>query len=348
MRRKKLAMSHSEVVSRYAGPLFRGALRYVTPKKASNLLRCELDMRRRRLRAEGLPYVLHLEPTNACTLRCPLCITGAHDLQVPTGMLKFNRFAEILGAVRDHVVFARLDGVGEPFLNADFIPMLEYTHALGIGTVVSSNFQSCEPADMDRVVRSGLDYLIVSLDGVSQQVYEQYRVGGDIEKVKENLHALLAARARRGSRTPFVEWQFLEFDHNAHEVDEARRLAAQWGVDRLLVTNARPGRWQDGIAKSGQKTCYWFYKALNVAWTGDLKACCSDGLGERFSIGNLLQEPLPAIWNGPVMTELRDLFVSAETASARIAGSKCITHCPLTHAARRNVGLAPLPGAPAG
>ena len=339
MRRGKLAMSHSETAMRYLAPLAPNLRRYLTPHKLRNVALCELDMRTRARRASGLPYVLHLEPTNACTLRCPLCITGARDNRVPPGRLRFDDYCRLMAGVRDEIVFVRLDGSGEPFINPHFAAMLEYAHAHGIGTVVSTNFQNSEPEEMERLVRAGLDYVIVSLDGVTQEVYEQYRVGGDIQRVLANLEALLAARRHLGSAAPFVEWQYLEFDHNAHEVDAARQMAAEIGVDRLLVTNARPSFWQSQIASDAQRTCYWFYKAMNVAWTGDLKACCSDGLGEAFSVGNLLEQDLPAIWNGPRMLALRDLFISPRPYDESVATSKCITHCPMVNAARRAARL---------
>jgi len=339
MRRKKLAMSQGETARRYITPLRPNLHRYVTRRKMRNAVLSELDMRRRVRVASGLPYVLHLEPTNACTLRCPLCITGARDNQLPPGNLRFDAFSRLMSRLKDDIIFMRLDGSGEPFINRDFIAMVEYAHAMDVGTVVSTNFQNSDPADAERLVRAGLDYVIVSLDGVTQEVYETYRVGGDIRKVYDNLEALLRARERLGRSNPYIEWQFLEFDHNAHEVSQARDMAAQLGVDRLLVSNARPSAWQANIAGEAQSTCYWFYKSINVAYNGDLKACCSDGLGEEFAMGNLLEQGLPEIWNGPVMQDLRDLFISPERYTERVAASKCITHCPMVNAGRRKHGL---------
>jgi len=339
MRRKKLAMSHGETARRYITPLMPNLHRYVTPRKLRNAVLSEYDMRRRARVARGLPYILHLEPTNACTLRCPLCITGARDNRLPPGKLSFDQFSRLMSRLKDDIVFVRLDGSGEPFLNRDFTAMVEYTHAMNVGTVVSTNFQNSDPADAERLVRAGLDYVIVSLDGVTQDVYETYRVGGDLQLVLDNMQAILDARERLGRATPFVEWQFLEFDHNAHEVPAAQQMASDMGVDRILVSNARPSAWQANMAHDDQLTCYWFYKSMNVAYNGDLKACCSDGLGEEFAMGNLLEQTLPEIWNGQVMLDLRDLFISPESFTERVADSKCITHCPMVNGARRNLGL---------
>lgn len=339
LRKRKLALSHEETVRRYLAPFLPNLHRYLTPRKIANILAAELDMRRRARVVRSRPYVLHLEPTNACTLRCPLCITGARDLRVPTGLMKFERYTELLSRVRDDIVFIRMDGVGEPFLNPEFFAMLEYAHALGMGTAASTNFQNVKPDRMERLVRTGLDYLIVSLDGTTQEVYEQYRVGGDMDKVLRNLEAVLEARARVPGNNLFVEWQFLEFDHNAHQADEAKRRAEALGVDRLLITNARPSAWQSVLTKEKQTTCYWFYKAINVSWTGDLKACCSDGLGESFSMGNLLSHPMEQVWNGPTMLALRDLFIQPGIYDSSLKDSKCITHCPIVNAGRRNLGL---------
>lgn len=339
LNKAKLALSHGETVKRYLHPFLPGLPRYLTPRKLANMGLAELDMRRKAVKVRSLPYVLHLEPTNVCTLRCPLCITGTRELQVPTGLLKFERFQQIVDSAKDHVVFMRLDGVGEPFLNPDLLRMIRYAHDAGIGTAISTNFQSVKPERMEEVVRSGLDYMIVSLDGVTQEVFEKYRVGGDIQKVYDNLKAVLEAKHKHPESKLFVEWQFLEFDHNAHEVDEARRQAEALGVSRFLVTDARPSRWKKELVTEAQSTCYWFYKALNVSWTGELKACCSDGLGERWSMGQLGDASLAEVWNGPTLQHLREMFVNPAPYDPSVADSKCVTHCPIVNAGRVHNGL---------
>ena len=122
---------------------------------------------------------------------------------------------------------------GEPLLNPDVFSIVEHTHRNRVGTNISSNFNWPQPVDINDFIRSGLDYVTVSLDGVTQEAYQQYRVRGDIAEVFDNMKRLVSAKKALKSKTPFVEWQFIVFKHNEHEMAKAREMASEIGVDLL-------------------------------------------------------------------------------------------------------------------
>ena len=88
---------------------------------------------------------------------------------------------------------------------------------------------------LDKIITSRLEFLILSIDGISQDTYVKYRVLGNVNKVLGNVEKLIRRRKELGSKTPFIEWQFIVFDHNAHELEAAREMAEQMGVDRFRV-----------------------------------------------------------------------------------------------------------------
>ena len=73
------------------------------------------------------------------------------------------------------------------------------------------------------------------MDGASPDTYVKYRQRGDFEKAVRNLRALTDEKRRSGRDVPFINWRYILFNHNDsdEEMDRARQLAADIGVDRL-------------------------------------------------------------------------------------------------------------------
>ena len=83
------------------------------------------------------------------------------------------------------------------------------------------NFLSEEKCD--ELIKSGVGTVIVSIDGVSQNVYEQYRIGGKVEKVFENISYLNEANKKYGNHVALLP-QFIVFEHNYHEVEVFKKF----------------------------------------------------------------------------------------------------------------------------
>ena len=337
--KKKYALSEGETSRKYIGALWPRIHRYLTPRKLLNAARVERESRTRTVRVRGKPYVLHLEPTNICSVRCPYCRTGAGDNELPNGMMSFASFKRIFDHLRDDLIMVRLDGAGEPFINKHISEMISYCHYHGVATTMSTNLQSCDDHDLEEVVRAGLDYLICSIDGTTQEVYEKYRIKGSLEKCLLNLRSLADIKQRLGSSTPFTDWQFLIFDHNLHQVEEVKRMVVGSGADRLSLNDVRPETWKKIIAGEPPHTCYWFYKAINVTYDGHVRACCSDGMGHAFTFGDLVELGFDAVWNGEKQMQARRLFVDAREKPPVLEDAKCVATCAMVNDSRRRHGL---------
>src|SRR5437868_11268640 len=133
----------------------------------------------------GLPVAISFEPTTSCNLRCPECPSGLRAFTRPTGMLKKDFFSETIDQLSRELLYLVFYFQGEPFLNPDFLDMVRYASSKKIYTATSTNAHYLNDDNARRTVESGLDRLIISIDGTTQQVYEQYRVGGSLEKVME-------------------------------------------------------------------------------------------------------------------------------------------------------------------
>ena len=224
-------------------------INYGTPKKLANIMLAEWELRQQKTTLRCLPYYYFIDVCNVCNLRCPLCPTGNTTIARKQAVLSLEQYKEFFGKIKEYALVVSMYNHGEPLLNPELFSIIEHTHRNRVGTNISSNFNWPQPVDINDFMRSGLDYVTVSLDGVTQETYQQYRVRGDITEVFDNLKRLLSARKALKSKSPFVEWQFIVFKHNEHEVDAARKLASEIGVDLLRFIS--PGVASGGYAQPG-------------------------------------------------------------------------------------------------
>ena len=152
----------------------------------------------------GLPVSISFEPTTSCNLRCPECPSGLRAFTRPTGMLQNNFFKQTIDDLHKHVLYLIFYFQGEPYLNPDFLDMVAYANKKKIYTATSTNAHYLTDEMAKKTVESGLDRLIISIDGTTQDVYKQYRVGGNLEKVLEGAKNIVKWKQALNSKTPFV------------------------------------------------------------------------------------------------------------------------------------------------
>src|SRR5690606_29835086 len=116
----------------------------------------------------------------------------------------------------------------------------------GIYTATSTNGHYLGEQAASHTVASGLDRLIISLDGTTQDTYQSYRVGGTLEKVLAGTRNVLAARKAMRSRTPHISFQFLVVRQNEHQIPEVYRLARELGVDQVALKTAQICDFENG------------------------------------------------------------------------------------------------------
>tara|TARA_B100000282_G_scaffold53160_2_gene34304 strand:+ start:3690 stop:4961 length:1272 start_codon:yes stop_codon:yes gene_type:complete len=76
--------------------------------------------------------------------------------------------------------------------------------------------------------------IYVALDGTTNDTHQQYRRGVDYNKALDNARYAIDAGAK-------VRWQFIEFEHNKHQKEEAIRLAEKYGFTDIEIRNSRLG-----------------------------------------------------------------------------------------------------------
>ncbi|HEX2970732.1 MAG TPA: radical SAM protein [Tepidisphaeraceae bacterium] len=297
--------------------------KYPSLRRIANLAVVEGEYLLRRQKLHGFPYVMIIEPNNTCNLRCPFCPTTLGELAQPDGMMPLEQFKRLMDQIAPYTFRVILYNWGEPFLHKDIIPMIEYAHSKRIGLIVSSNLNALPRQGVEALVASGLDQIIVSCDGLSQESYEKYRRNGKLAKVVENLKLIHETKKRLGRSRPKVELQFLAFKHNEHEIPGVPEFGRQVGADHVSILNprfdypseeilpasnpayVRPGyapgeREHEPLRKRADKTllpipCSWPWRSMIVNWNGTVDPCCYNN--KQLSFGNVHEQPIRKIWN---------------------------------------------------
>jgi len=197
----------------------------------------------------SLPFGLVVDTSNACNLACPGCVHSerAKELKLfdwKPGLISENCFTAFLRRYGASAMNATLCNYGEPLANAATPKYIQAAKRYLLHTTISTNM-TLPRFDASAYVESGLDYMVLSIDGATQPVYERFRRKGDLGQAFENIRKLVAARDRLGRRTPILAWRFLAFEHNAHEIPAAMDKARELGVDQFRADPAWTIDWDD-------------------------------------------------------------------------------------------------------
>jgi len=289
------------------------------------------------LTSNRLPYPnsVYIDPvSNLCQLKCPLCPVGAQLLRQERIVMSMDTFKTIL----DKMPFLRtieLYRSGEPFLNPDLFAMLRLAHQRKIKVVISTHFSFPKPDEFfDELAASGLETLVVSLDGTSRETYSHYRVGGDYDLVMSNMKKLIDAKNRSGSKKPEIIWQFLVNKYNEHEIATAQGISAALKItldlrpisladnepdvrhdcfdieERKLawlpkndayVSDCYKGEYRYPLSKW---ICPQLFTRVMVMADGKILPCC-EVWDQESAFGDLLKESFDDIWYGPKYLDAR-------------------------------------------
>ena len=157
----------------------------------------------------GVPFSISVEPTTACNLGCPECPSGLKSFSRPTGSIKTDFFRDTIDKLHKELLYLSFYFQGEPFLNKGFLDMVAYASSKGIYTATSTNAHFLDEETARKTVLSGLDRLIISIDGTTQETYEQYRRGGELNKVIAGARNMVKWKKELKSKTPYLVFQFL-------------------------------------------------------------------------------------------------------------------------------------------
>ena len=221
----------------------------------------------------------------------------------------------VLAEVKDTAHTIQFYFQGEPLLHPDLPQMIREAHEAGLYTIVSTNAQALTQERAEALVASGLNRIIISMDGLTEASYNAYRVGGSLEKTKAAIRYLRKAKKRLKGNTT-IELQCLRLRTNEHEWSEFKRVYKQLGADRMVFKTAqlydcsaghplmpsderysRYEKGKDGLfhRKQLRKECLRVWSGVVVTTTGEVLPCCYDK-SHAYAYGNILTAPLKELF----------------------------------------------------
>lgn len=282
----------------------------------------------------GKPMSMSIEPTTACNLGCPECPSGLRQFTRPTGNLKADFFEQVVQDSYRHLAYLTFYFQGEPYINPNFLDMVAYASKRGIYTATSTNAHFLHDKLAKRTVESGLDRLIVSLDGTTQEVYESYRRNGELNKVLEGTRNVLRWRKELKSKTPLVIFQFLVVKPNEHQIEAVQKLGDEMGVDQVVFKTAQVYDYENGnpliptieeysryrkgadgkyrIKNKMLNQCWRMWQGCVVTWDGLVVPCCFDK-DATHRMGDLKTHSLREIWSGSVYNNFRQSLLRSRS-----------------------------------
>lgn len=274
----------------------------------------------------GMPMSISIEPTTSCNLRCPECPSGLRSFTRPTGMLKPELFESTINQLASRLSYLIFYFQGEPYLHPQFLDLVEYASRKRIYTATSTNAHYLNDRNAKATVKSGLDRLIISIDGTTQETYESYRIGGSLEKVIEGTKNIVRWKRELKSSTPHVIFQFLVVKPNEHQIDEVNKLGKELGVDEVAFKTAQIYDYQQGsdliptidrysrYKKSNDGTyqiknellnhCWKMWHSCVITWDGKVVPCCFDK-DAHYVLGDLNHQSFEEIWRGQKYNDFR-------------------------------------------
>jgi radical SAM protein with 4Fe4S-binding SPASM domain len=297
-------------------------------KKIMNWICVEASINMRSKSTWGWPTHIQVEPATLCNLKCALCpVTEGMDR--PTGLMDFDLFKGLIDDVGEYVFLIFMWDWGEPFVNPAIYKMISYAKQRGIKVASSTNAHVfAREENADRLIRSGIDTIIIAMDGITQESYERYRQSGDLATVLEGIRNLVRHKRILNSETPLINLRFLVMKHNEHEVPELKQLAKSLGVDVLSLKTVNPyasdtyfvhraeraedydafiptdpsyrrfryvGEGDNRRRVRREPPCRSLWNTPTIHWNGIVSPCTYD-YNEMYVLGDLKRDTLQHIW----------------------------------------------------
>lgn len=283
----------------------------------------------------AFPSFFSIEPNNTCNLFCPECPAGGGHMLRPSGFMTWETYKLTISQLSRKAIYLTLYFQGEPFLHPRIFDMIKLAQQKRLYVSTSTNGHFLDQETCSKIIESGLDKLIISLDGVDQIAYESYRKGGDFDKVINGINNIVQAKKQHKSKKPFIELQFLVLGTNEHQTNDITQLAKKLNVNTLNLKTAQIYDYQKGhtlipkgesysrykkvspgeyVLKSNlPNRCHRMWNGCVITQSGDIVPCCFDK-NAKHQMGNINKSTFANIWQSEHYQEFRQSILSNRTA----------------------------------
>lgn len=306
----------------------------ISAKKIRNIISNEISRWKKKLSDLYPPSLILLEPACMCNLKCRLCKLGNDNIKREKGLMNFNMPKKIIDEIGDELFTILFTNWGEPFLNNQLLEMVRYASERKIFTKINTSGHLVKTREMaEGIINSGLDEIVVALDGLTEEIYLENRVGGDFYAVTEGMKLLGEMKRLKSSKNPCVKMLFIITKKNEHQRNKVPAFAKNLGVDRYIIKTANlayipvanraefiPDNMDYSRYRSEDFTlkerilygCMRAWHSAVVLWDGRVVPCCNDDEGD-YVMGDLNKNSFMEIWNGKKYSNFRDMLITSKS-----------------------------------
>tara|TARA_B100000809_G_C15110874_1_gene520538 strand:+ start:942 stop:1955 length:1014 start_codon:yes stop_codon:yes gene_type:complete len=305
-------------------------IKSLTLSRIWNILQLKLSFYLSRLLKKpmhwGTPIAISIEPTTACNLKCPECPSGLRQFSRPTGNLKPGVNESILKNLGRNLQYINYYFQGEPFINPQFLDFVKAARQKNIYVLTSTNAHFISEKTAHKIIDSGLSELIISIDGTTQETYENYRIEGKLDTVLHGLNNITKIKKERKSQFPIVTLQFLVTKQNEHQIKDIEDIQDKYDADNLSLKTIQVYDYENGNTllpvnekysrykknKNGKFSlknkmsnhCWRMWSTCVFTWDGKIVPCCFDKDAEH-QMGELSKIKFKSIWKSEVYNDFR-------------------------------------------
>lgn len=296
------------------------------------------------------PIFIEIEITTRCNLKCIIC---EHTYwREPNKDMSFEQFKKIINQF-PFLCWIGLTGIGESFLNKDFIKMLEYVKKKKIYIELYDSFYFIEKNIADELIKLKIDRILASIDAAKKETYEKIRKGSNFEKVINNIHYLFKKKKQTNSKYPKIGFHFIINKLNYQEIPDFIKLVdnLREKVDTEIQFTGLLHNFPEikelfmkvpediikeaeEIAKKKEIKLIWNQNIPSLkpfinectAWSmpfifvdGSVICCCASNeankrdFQKRYSFGNVLEQPFKTIWFSEQYKKFREDITKGKT-----------------------------------
>ena len=274
----------------------------------------------------GLPFNVSVEPTTSCNLGCPECPSGIKSFTRPTGNMNPDFYKKLLDEMGSKLIYLYFYFQGEPYMHPNFLQLVKEASDKNIYTVTSTNAHFLTKRKAKETVESGLSRILISIDGTTQEVYENYRIGGKLSKVLEGTRNLVEAKKEANVSYPHIAVQFLVVRPNEHQIEEIQALGKDLGVDEVKLKTAQIYDYENGsdliptideysrykknetgkyaLKNDLLNSCWKLWHSCVITWDGQVVPCCFDKDAQH-KVGDLTNTKFSEIWESDLYNSFR-------------------------------------------
>lgn len=263
--------------------------------------------------APDFAHTVTIEFVNRCNLSCSMCYVANHTF--PKATLSLDEVRAIIDEVAGKEQTGLLLGVGsEGLLYKNIRKVIEYAKSRDVMDIILMTNGTLLSEDLaEFLIKLEVSRVCISVDAATRETYEKVRGKDELDKLERNIRGLVAAKRRLGSALPVVRLSFCAVPENQHEQVAFRE---KWEdvvdyIDYQKVADfSHVGSEEEvelGESAGERLFCSKPFGYLNVWSNGDISPCCTF-YGKNLVFGNIRENTLQEVYDGPKMQELREQF----------------------------------------